>query len=103
MMYGNRVEEIGDGVYLLNTGISNYIITENISVDIGQHRYIEIERHIARTREGTAYYPQLLINLNTGKVIQTEENRSVIGKDIIAILDMAGRMEYSEKNNINRH
>ena len=98
MMYGNRVEEMGDGVYLLNTGISNYIITENISVDIGEHRYIEIERHIARTKEDTAYEPQLLVNLNTGNVIQTEENHSVIGKDIIAILGMANRqMEYSKE------
>lgn len=98
MLYGNRVEEMGDGVYLLNTGISNYIITENISVDIGEHRYIEIERHIARTRGVTAYEPQLLVNLNTGKVIQTEENHSVIGKDIIAILGMANRrIEYSKE------
>ena len=98
MLYGNRVEEMGDVVYLLNTGISNYIITENISVDIGEHRYIEIERHIARTKENTAYEPQLLVNLNTGNVIQTEENHSVIGKDIIAILGMANRqIEYSKE------
>lgn len=84
LLYGNKLEEIEDGIYLLNGGKEYFIVTDSIKVSIDYHNYFEINGDIAFTEENAYHEHKRIVNIKTGKFIDTAECMWSHSKDCIA-------------------